>query len=64
MKHKNIGYGFIGSVVLIEESKNQTLIGLKGKVIDETKNTITLITNDEKIKKIIKNQVKIKKIRE
>lgn len=64
MKHKNFGYGLIGSFVEVESSGNKSLIGLSGKVADETKNTITLITPDGKQKKIIKAQVKIRKIKE
>ena len=43
----------IGSYVKVVDSKNKTLVGLEGKVIDETKNTITL----EDGKKIIKSHV-------
>lgn len=49
----------IGSTIEIIESKNKTLIGLKGKVIDQTKNTIKLQTK-EGIKKIILSHVKTK----
>jgi len=41
------------------DSKNKSLIGIKGKVIDETKNTFTIKTK-EKMKKIAKNQVVLK----
>jgi len=49
----------IGSNIEIIESKNKTLTGLKGKVIDQTKNTITLETKKGK-KRIILSHVKIK----
>ena len=49
----------IGSNVEVIESKNKTLVGLKGKVIDQTKNTMTLETK-KGIKKIIISHVKIK----
>ncbi len=49
----------IGLIIEITESKNKSLIGLKGKIIDETKNILTLETK-EGIKKIIKSQVKFK----
>lgn len=62
MKHKNLGYSLIGSSIEVESSRNASLIGLKGKVIDETKNTITLITPENRQKKIIKAHVKIAKI--
>ena len=41
------------------ESKNPTLLGLEGKIIDETQNTITIKTKNS-TKKILKNQVKMK----
>ncbi len=43
----------IGSYVKVVDSKNKTLVGLEGKVIDETKNTITF----EDGKKVIKSHV-------
>jgi len=50
---------FIGSYMEVIDSKNKSLIGIKGKVIDETKNTFTIKTK-EKMKKIAKNQVVLK----
>ena len=47
----------IGAYVKVVQSKNDSLIGVHGKVIDETKNTITL-QNSKKIK-IIKSHVKL-----
>lgn len=47
---------FIGNNIKIINSKNKTLIGLEGKIIDETKNTITIKTQKGN-KKILKNQV-------
>ncbi|MAG47796.1 hypothetical protein CL617_04275 [archaeon] len=52
----------IGSKIKVKDSKNKTLIGLQGKVIDETKNTIT-IEHNNKVKKLIRSQVKIEKIK-
>ncbi len=43
----------------ITEAKNKSLIGLKGKIIDETRNMLTLDTK-KGIKKLIKSQVKLK----
>jgi ribonuclease P protein subunit POP4 len=48
----------IGSLVEVISSKNETLIGLKGKIIDETKNTITI--QNKKINKILKSHITIK----
>ncbi|MBT3691533.1 ribonuclease P protein subunit [Candidatus Woesearchaeota archaeon] len=49
----------IGSLVEIVSSKNETLIGIKGKIIDETKNTL-IIKQGKKIKKIMKSHVILK----
>ncbi|MBI2667556.1 ribonuclease P protein subunit [Candidatus Woesearchaeota archaeon] len=49
----------IGLSIEITESENKSLIGLRGKIIDETKNILTLDTKNG-IKKIIKSQVKFK----
>ncbi|MFH1209571.1 MAG: ribonuclease P protein subunit [archaeon] len=59
MKAKELKSLLIGSYIEIIESKNKSLIGLKGKVIDQTKNTITIDCKN-KTKKIILSQVKIK----
>jgi len=50
----------IGSRVRIIEAKNSSLIGIDGKVIDETKNTITI--ENEKKRKIIKSHIVLKTI--
>lgn len=59
MNLKKIRSLIIGSNIEIIESKNKTLVGLKGKIIDQTKNTITLKTKEGN-KKIILSHVKIK----
>lgn len=46
----------IGLNVEIIESKNKSLVGLKGKIIDETK-SLLLIQSDKGIKKVLKDQV-------
>ncbi len=48
----------IGLVIEVVGSKNKTLVGLKGKIIDETKNTIIL--QNGKIKKLMKSHIQIK----
>ena len=50
---------YIGSDMEIVSSKNKTLIGLKGRIIDETKNTFKVKTN-QKIKTVLKNGNKFK----
>lgn len=51
---------WIGEEVEIETSKNKSQNKIKGKVIDETKNTLKIKTN-QGTKTIIKNQVKLRK---
>lgn len=46
----------IGTTAEIIGSKNKTLIGIKGKIIEETKNTITFDNG----KKILKSHVTLK----
>ena len=48
----------IGLEIEIVESKNSALVGLKGKITDETKNTITI--EDSKTRKIMKSQIIMK----
>ncbi|MBC8500454.1 MAG: ribonuclease P protein subunit [DPANN group archaeon] len=45
---------YIGLDITIIESKNKSLIGLKGKIIDETKNTFKIKTTNE-TKMVLKN---------
>ncbi|MBS3149415.1 ribonuclease P protein subunit [Candidatus Woesearchaeota archaeon] len=47
----------IGAQIDIVDSKNLTLNGLKGTVIDETRNTI-IVKSNNKVKNVIKNQIK------
>lgn len=46
----------IGLTIEIINSKNKSLTGLKGKIIDETKNML-IIEKNNIIKRIIKNQL-------
>ena len=41
-------YDLIGQEITITQSKNEEIVGLKGKVIMETKNMITVNTDDGK----------------
>jgi ribonuclease P protein subunit POP4 len=54
---KNIvKYEFIGSDLEVIDSRNKSLIGLKGRVVDETQNMFILDDG----KKLIKSQSKFK----
>lgn len=44
---------FIGEETIITDSANETLIGIKGRIIDETKHTFKIQTK-EKIKTVLK----------
>ncbi|MBD3312086.1 ribonuclease P protein subunit [archaeon] len=49
----------IGKKVKIVSAANKALKGIKGRIIDETKNTLTIETED-KIKKVLKKEVKLR----
>ena len=51
-------FELIGSGLEVIDSKNKSLIGIKGKVIDETRNTITIEVG-KSVKKLIKSEVKL-----
>ena len=48
----------IGLSIEVIDAKNPSVVGIKGKIIDETKNTIVI--QSDKVKKLIKNQIKMK----
>ena len=48
--------GFFAKVI---DSKNKSLMGVEGKIIKETQNTVTIKT-EYKPKILIKNQIKLK----
>ena len=47
---------FIGRYAEVTEAKNKCLIGVKGKIVDETKNMLTIATQHGE-KKLIKDQI-------
>lgn len=57
MQQKNIlKYELVGLDIEVIRAKNAALVGLKGRIVEETKNMLTLACkNDEK--KLIKNQI-------
>ncbi|MBS3155422.1 ribonuclease P protein subunit, partial [Candidatus Woesearchaeota archaeon] len=42
----HINYELIGQYITITESKNKSLIRIKGKIVDETRNTLTIKTSN------------------
>lgn len=45
MKKKVYRYEFIGKNTKITKSNNESIVGLEGKVIDETKHTFVILTS-------------------
>ncbi len=45
---------FIGLPIIIIDSKNKSLIGKEGKVIDETQNLIIIEEESKKVSKVLK----------
>ena len=45
---------FIGSQIRVSKSRNKDLEGIKGKIVDETKETFIIITNDQTKKTLLK----------
>ena len=57
MNLKNVAKNeFIGLPVKVHDAKNKSLIGIEGKIVDETKNTIKIKTK-EKTKTVMKKDV-------
>lgn len=54
-----IRHEIIGLNAEVVKAKNPSLVGIKGKIVDETKNTIT-IRQDSNMKKILKEQAVFK----
>ena len=51
---KKLREEYIGENIEVKNSKNKQLIGIKGIVLDETKNTFLIKTTDKKQKNILK----------
>ena len=54
-----VKYEIIGLEAEIIDSKNKSNIGIKGKIIDETKSTI-IIEHKNKRKRLLKNNITLK----
>lgn len=54
--HNMLKHEFVGLQIKITNSKNKMLIGLQGKIVNETRNTLTLKVG-ESLKKVLKTQV-------
>ncbi|NHI93118.1 MAG: ribonuclease P protein subunit [Candidatus Lokiarchaeota archaeon] len=50
----------IGINVTVVESKDPNLVGIEGKIIDETQNMLIIETENSKIKNIVKEITKFK----
>ena len=62
VKKKIFPYELIGEKIEILHSKNKSNLGIKGKVIDETKMTLK-IKSGEKVKTLFKNNITFKIVR-
>ncbi|MBT4804776.1 ribonuclease P protein subunit [Candidatus Woesearchaeota archaeon] len=62
VKKKIFPYELIGEKIEILHSKNKSNLGIKGKVIDETKMTLK-IKWGEKVKTLLKNNITFKIVR-
>ena len=52
----------IGEDIEVIHSKNQSLFGMKGRIVDETKSTLVLASKDAR-KRLLKNSITIKLLR-
>lgn len=55
-KHNILKHELIGLEIKITKSKNDSLIGLHGKIVNETRNTLT-ISSGERLKKVLKAHI-------
>ena len=53
-----VKHELIGLTVKVVEAKNIALVGIKGKVVDETRNTLVIETKDGE-KTVLKEQVQL-----
>jgi len=47
----------IGKEVVVVDSKNKSNIGIEGKIVNETKNTIWVSDKESNLKKLIKKNI-------
>ena len=50
----------IGHEIKVTENNNKTCIGMMGKIINETKNTLTIRIKNKGTKQLIKDQITFK----
>ena len=53
-------YELVGLGATVVDAKNKSLVGISGRVIDETRNTLTLENEDHVAKRLLKWQVTLK----
>jgi ribonuclease P protein subunit POP4 len=56
MTKDKFGRELIGCAIEVVKAENNSLVGLKGKVVDETKDTL-LIADGKKKKRLLKKQI-------
>jgi ribonuclease P protein subunit POP4 len=47
----------IGNDITVTKSPNPELVGIHGRIIDETRNTLTIATHDGSRKMLVKDQI-------
>ena len=63
MKKSIFPYELIGEEVEVFESKNASNLGLRGKIIDETKSTI-IIDHNGTMKTVLKSNITIRMVKD
>ena len=56
---KSAKIALIGETLEVTDSRNRMFTGMRGKVVDETRNTLTIMT-EKGTKRVIKDQVILK----
>ena len=57
---KTFPHELIGRIIEIIDSKNPSSIGIKGKIVDETKSTIKVLKEDSRQVTLLKNTITFK----
>jgi ribonuclease P protein subunit POP4 len=57
MKKQIYPYGLIGKRILVVEAKNESQKGFEGKIVDETRETISIEIESGEVKKLIKANI-------
>ena len=53
-------YELVGLGATVVDAKNKSLVGISGRVVDETRNTLTIENGSHAARKILKEQVTLR----